>query len=186
MSQDSVKYGNTQKWNERTAWEVWWAEKRKCICIDRCIVETPYNTAPYITGSNIARLGHGSQKSWSILWIPIVKSAPVRVIFTWKSVPKKSITVARTSIWEHNGSRGMTPRGLTVQMLLSPSFDVGIDHVFASWAVVGRTTTHELGRPSLRTQRRAGRPHECVVARPTTAPDAKTWSISILPWSFRL
>ena len=54
-------------------------------------VETPYNTAPYITGSNIARLGHGSQNSWSKLWIPIVKSAPVRVIFTWKSVPKKSI-----------------------------------------------------------------------------------------------
>ena len=54
-------------------------------------VGTPYNTAPYITGSNIARLGHGSQNSWSKLWIPIVKSAPVRVIFTWKSVPKKSI-----------------------------------------------------------------------------------------------
>ena len=54
-------------------------------------VGTPYNTTPYITGSNIARLGHGSQNSWTKLWIPIVKSAPVRVIFTWKSVPKKSI-----------------------------------------------------------------------------------------------
>ena len=54
-------------------------------------VGTPYNTTPYITGSNIARLGHGSQNSWSKMWIPIVKSAPVRVIFTWKSVPKKSI-----------------------------------------------------------------------------------------------
>ena len=54
-------------------------------------VGTPYNTAPYITGSNIARLGHGSQNSWSKLWIPVVKSAPVRVIFAWKSVPKKSI-----------------------------------------------------------------------------------------------
>ena len=54
-------------------------------------VGTPYNTAPYITGSNIARLGHGSQNLWSKLWIPIVKSAPVRVIFTWKSVPMKSI-----------------------------------------------------------------------------------------------
>ena len=54
-------------------------------------VETPYNTAPYITDSNIARLGHGSQNLWSKLWIPIVKSAPVRVIFMWKSVPKKSI-----------------------------------------------------------------------------------------------
>ena len=53
-------------------------------------VGTPYNTAPYITGSNIAGLGHGSQNSWSKLWIPIVKSVPVRVIFTWKSVPKKS------------------------------------------------------------------------------------------------
>ena len=53
-------------------------------------VGTPYNTAPYITGSNIARLGHGSQNSWSKLWIPVVKSA-VRVIFAWKSVPKKRI-----------------------------------------------------------------------------------------------
>ena len=54
-------------------------------------VGTPYNTAPYITGSNIARLGHGSQNSWSKLWIPVVNSAPVRVIFAWKSVPKKRI-----------------------------------------------------------------------------------------------
>ena len=54
-------------------------------------VGTPYNTAPYITGSNIARLGHGSQNLWSKLWIPVVKSAPVRVIYTWKSVPKKRI-----------------------------------------------------------------------------------------------
>ena len=37
---------------------------------------------------------------------------------------------------------------------------VGIDHVFASGAVVGRATTHEWGRPSLRAQRGAGRPHE--------------------------
>ena len=63
---------------------------------------------------------------------------------------------------------------------------VGIDHVFASGTVVWRATTHEWGRPSLRAQRGAGRPHECLVARPTTAPDAKTWSISILPRSFRL
>ena len=64
-------------------------------CVHRwakgCTVKTPYNTAPYITGSNIARFGHGSQNLWSKLWIPIVKSAPVRVIFTWKSVPMKSI-----------------------------------------------------------------------------------------------
>ena len=76
-------------------------KENHCILIDiSCVnifksniytVETPYNTAPYITGSNIARLGHGSQNSWSKLWIPFVKSAPVRVIFTWKSVPKKSI-----------------------------------------------------------------------------------------------
>ena len=63
-------------------WDLW----------NRTITEgTPYNTAPYITGSNIARLGHGSQNSWSKLWIPVVKSAPVRVIFAWKSVPKKRI-----------------------------------------------------------------------------------------------
>ena len=85
-------------------------------------VETPYNTAPYITGSNIARLGHGSQNSWSKLWIPIVKSAPVCVIFTWKVSPRRAFTVAPTSIWEHDGSSGTTPRGLTVQMSLSPSF----------------------------------------------------------------
>ena len=59
--------------------------------IETTTVGTPYNTAPYITGSNIARFGHGSQNSLSKLWIPIVKSAPVRVIFTWKSVPKTSI-----------------------------------------------------------------------------------------------
>ena len=65
-----------------------------CVCVSIYIyiynihiyniytVGTPYNTAPYITGSNIARLGHGSQNSWSQLWIPIVKSATVRVIFT--------------------------------------------------------------------------------------------------------
>ena len=42
--------------------------------------------------------------------------------------------------------------------------NVGIVDVFASGAVVGRTTTHELGRPSLGALRGAGRPHECVVA----------------------
>ena len=62
-------------------------------------VGTPYNTAPYITGSNIARLGDGSQNSWSKLWIPIVKSAPMRVIFTWKSVPKKSIHGSSDIYW---------------------------------------------------------------------------------------
>ena len=72
-------------------------------------VGTPYNTAPYITGSNIARLGHGSQNSWSKLWIPVVKSAPVRVIFMCKVSLKRESTVAPTSIWEHNESRGTTP-----------------------------------------------------------------------------
>ena len=47
--------------------------------------------------------------------------------------------------------------------------DVGIDHVFASGAVVGRATTHEWGRPSL-----------------NDATDAKACSISIIPRSFRL
>ena len=50
---------------------------------------------------------------------------------------------------------------------------VVIDHVFASGAVVGRCARSD------------GRPHSCVVARPTTAHDAKTWSISILPRSCR-
>ena len=54
-------------------------------------VGTPYNTAPYITGSNIGRLGQRSQNSWSTLLIPVVKSAPLRVIFTRKSIPKKRI-----------------------------------------------------------------------------------------------
>ena len=64
-----------------------------------------------------------------------------------------------------------------------------IDHVFASGAVVGRATTHSWGRPAPRCARSDGRPHSCVVARPTTAPDAKTWSIPtpqhaqcIYPW----
>ena len=52
-----------------------------------------------------------------------------------------------------------------------------IDHVFASGAVVGRATTHAWGRPAPRFARSDGRPHSCVVARPTAAPDAKTWSI---------
>ena len=64
---------------------------RMIYAILKYAVGTPYNTAPYITGSNIARLGHGSQNSWSKLWIPVVKSAPVRVICAWKSVPKKRI-----------------------------------------------------------------------------------------------
>ena len=54
-------------------------------------VGTPYNTAPYITGSNMAWLGHGSQNLWSKLWILVVKLAPVRVIFTWKRVAKKRL-----------------------------------------------------------------------------------------------
>ena len=57
---------------------------------------------------------------------------------------------------------------------------VGIDHVFVSGAVVGPATTHSWGRPSLRTQRGDWQPHECVVARPTTAPDGKT--LSSLSW----
>ena len=44
-----------------------------------------------------------------------------------------------------------------------------IDHVFASGAVVGRATSHEWGRPSLRAQ-----PGD------HTAPDAKTSSIPTL------
>ena len=60
-------------------------------------VETPYNTAPYITGSNIARLGHGSQNSWSKLWIPIVKSAPVRVIISPVSEGSGDVMVLRRS-----------------------------------------------------------------------------------------
>ena len=52
-----------------------------------------------------------------------------------------------------------------------------IDHVFASGAVVERATMHSLGRLAPRCARSDGRPHLCVVARPTTAPDAKTWSI---------
>ena len=75
-------------------------------------------------GSNIARLGHGSQNSWSKLWIPIVKSAPVRVIFTWKSVPKKSIhgssDIYLGTQWKQRHDSPWT----TVQMSLSPSFDM--------------------------------------------------------------
>ena len=80
-----------------TLWLIHWyrwhhlTNKAINLCCNEYTVETPYNTAPYIKGSSITRLGHGSQNSWSKLWIPIVKSAPVRVIFTRKSVPNKSI-----------------------------------------------------------------------------------------------
>ena len=80
-------FSTQQKWNTKWDSDRWSYRPVNCICT----VGTPYNTAPYITGSNIARLGHGSQNSWSKLWIPIVKSAPVRVIFTWKSVLKKRL-----------------------------------------------------------------------------------------------
>ena len=52
-----------------------------------------------------------------------------------------------------------------------------IDHVFASEAVVGRATMHSWGRPASRCTQSVGRPHSCMVPHPTTAPDAKTWSI---------
>ena len=52
-----------------------------------------------------------------------------------------------------------------------------IDNVFASGTVVGRASSHSWGRPAPRCARNDGRPHSCVVARPTTAPDAKTLSI---------
>ena len=86
----------------------WMPQKRMCIgktrlCVcnsERVNVVWRYSRDPlYITGSNIARLGHGSQNSWSKLWIPIMKSAPVRVIFTWKSVPKKSIHGSSDIYW---------------------------------------------------------------------------------------
>ena len=58
------------------------AHSRKIMMGVQHTVGTPYNTAPYITGSSIARLDHGFQNSLNKLWIPVVKSAPVRVIFT--------------------------------------------------------------------------------------------------------
>ena len=71
----------------------------RCMDSKYCnTIGTPYNTAPYITGSNIARLGHSSQNSWSKLWIPVVKSASVRVIFAWKVSPRREFTVAPISI----------------------------------------------------------------------------------------
>ena len=52
-----------------------------------------------------------------------------------------------------------------------------IDHVFASGVMVGRATTHSRGCLAPYCMQSDGRPHSCVVARPTMAPDAKTWSI---------
>ena len=51
------------------------------------------------------------------------------------------------------------------------------DHVFASGALIGWATMHSWGRPAMRCARSNGRPHLCMVVRPTTAPDTKTWSI---------
>ena len=44
----------------------------------------------------------------------------------------------------------MSPLWESARLANIRSVDVGIDHVFASGAVVGRATTHEWGRPSLR------------------------------------
>ena len=52
-----------------------------------------------------------------------------------------------------------------------------IDHVFASGAVVGYATMHSWGHPSLCCTWSNGRPHSCLVAHPTTTPDANTWPI---------
>ena len=49
-----------------------------------------------------------------------------------------------------------------------------IDHVLGPGAVVGCATTHSWGRPATGCARSDGRPHSCVVARPTTTPDAKS------------
>ena len=54
-----------------------------------------------------------------------------------------------------------------------------IGHVFALGAVVRRATTHSWGRPAPLCPWSDGRPHLSVVARPATAPEAKTWSIPI-------
>ena len=67
----------------------------------RYTVGTPYNTAPYITGSNIARLGHGSQNSWSKLWIRSWNRLPCMLFSREKVYSIRAFTVARTSIWEH-------------------------------------------------------------------------------------
>ena len=73
-------------------------------------VGTPYNTVLYSTGSNIVWLGHGSQNSWCKLWIPVVKSAPVRVIFTWKVSPRREFKVAPTSqMWTQWKQRHDSP-----------------------------------------------------------------------------
>ena len=50
-----------------------------------------------------------------------------------------------------------------------------IDHVLASGAMVGRTTLMDHPAPCAALSDR--RPHSCMVARPTMAPEAKTWSI---------
>ena len=62
---------------------------------------------------------------------------------------------------------------------------VGIDHVFASGAVVGRSTTHEWCRPLLRAQLRA-EPGDPTCAWWRVQPrllTQKRGQISILPWS---
>ena len=88
----SCRFMHATKKQTAVVLSVYWNDKHTSTLITKLLantVGTPYNTAPYITGSNIARLGHGSQNSCSKLWIPVVKSVPVRVIFAWKSVPKK-------------------------------------------------------------------------------------------------
>ena len=52
----------------------------------------------------------------------------------------------------------------------------GIDGLVQDWSN-SIANAMEWGRPSFRAQHATGWPHESVVAPPTTAPDAKTWSI---------
>ena len=68
-------------------------------------VGIPYSTVPYSMPSNIARLGHGSQNSWSKLWIPVVKEIlnwfPCMLLLSREKVsPKREFTGAPTSqLW---------------------------------------------------------------------------------------
>ena len=68
----------------------WRHEIREWNLQELCTVETPYNTIPYTTKSNIARSGHGSQNLWSKSWIPVVRETLNRlpcVLLSHKTCP---------------------------------------------------------------------------------------------------
>ena len=142
-----------------------------------------------LTGMIVAKMQNYTMRRWSY-YNKVVICEPLSVPLTVRlGSPALVGTWSRRRRWSDCQGQPQCTRssldGLINQRLLIWWHCEGtchrgrmeIDHGFASGAVVGRATTHSWGRPAPRCARSDGRPHSCVVARPTTAPDAKPWSI---------